>query len=56
LIAQRGAVDSEYGDEVCLATEGMALKDFAPSDNLALWLCERSQRLHDVHGFPALAE
>jgi hypothetical protein len=56
LIAQQGAIDSQYGDEVCLATENLSLRDFTPADNLARWQCERSQRLHDADGFPPLAE
>jgi hypothetical protein len=56
LIAQQAAFDSEFGDEVCLATEGIGLTDFRPTDHLARWLCDRSQRLHDAYGFPPLAD
>jgi hypothetical protein len=54
LIAQQGAIDSQFGDEVCLKVEGIRLEDFKPTGNLARWLFDRSQRLHDVHGFPPL--
>jgi hypothetical protein len=56
LIAQQAAIDSEFGDEVCLLAEDLKLDELAAGENLARWLSARHQRLHEIHGFPALSE
>lgn len=56
VIAHQCALDQEYGDEVRLSTVGIPIADFAPMDSLSVWMRERSRRLHDEHGFPALPD
>ena len=56
LFVQQAAIDSEFGDEVCLTAESVSLEEFTPFDTLARWQRERSRRLHDEHGFPPLSD
>lgn len=55
LFVQQAAIDSEFGDEVCLTAESMRIEEFTPFDTLARLQRERSRRLHDEHGFPPLS-
>lgn len=52
LIAQQAAIDTEFGDEVCLAVEGLRLSDLEPTTPFAAGFIGRSARLHDAEGFP----
>jgi hypothetical protein len=54
LIAQQASIDTEFGDEICLAVEGVGMGELCRSTPFAAALYERHERLHDAYGFPRL--
>ncbi len=52
LVAQQAAIDTEFGDEVCLTVEGLRLGELRPTMPFVAGFIARSARLHQVGGFP----
>lgn len=54
LILQQAGLDLQYGMELNFWLEPCTVEEFTPETPLIDWLCARSRKLHNEHGFPPL--